>query len=218
MSRLQILIVDDHEVVRRGLRVLIEQHPEWEVCGEAKDGREAVEKARELKPDVVVMDIGMPELNGLEATRQILKAARRTEVLILTAHESEQLVREVLEAGAHGYVLKSAAGRDLVNAIEALSKREAFFTNSVAKIVLQSYGKKGSPEESSEKLPLLLSPREREITQLLAEGKSNNEIAEVLYISAKTVETHRAHIMEKLNLHSIAELVHYAIRNQIVEP
>ena len=217
MSRLQILIVDDHEVVRRGLRVLIEQHPEWEVCGEAKDGREAVEKARELKPDVVVMDIGMPELNGLEATRQILKAARRTEVLILTAHESEQLVREVLEAGAHGYVLKSAAGRDLVNAIEALSKREAFFTNSVAKIVLQSYGKKGSPEESSEKLPLLLSPREREIIQLLAEGKSNNEVAEVLYISAKTVETHRAHIMAKLNLHSIAELVHYAIRNQIVE-
>jgi DNA-binding NarL/FixJ family response regulator len=218
MSRLQILIVDDHEVVRRGLRVLIELHPGWEVCGEAKDGREAVEKARELKPDVVVMDIGMPELNGLEATRQILKAARRTEVLMLTAHESEQLVREVLEAGAHGYVLKSAAGRDLVNAIEALSKREAFFTNSVAKIVLQSYGKKGSPAESSEELPLLLSPREREIIQLLAEGKSNNEVADVLYISAKTVETHRAHIMEKLNLHSMAELVHYAIRNQIVEP
>ena len=218
MSRLQILIVDDHEVVRRGLRVLIELHPGWEVCGEAKDGREAVEKARELKPDVVVMDIGMPELNGLEATRQILKAARRTEVLMLTAHESEQLVREVLEAGAHGYVLKSAAGPDLVNAIEALSKREAFFTNSVAKIVLQSYGKKGSPAESSEELPLLLSPREREIIQLLAEGKSNNEVADVLYISAKTVETHRAHIMEKLNLHSMAELVHYAIRNQIVEP
>jgi DNA-binding NarL/FixJ family response regulator len=217
MSRLQILIVDDHEVVRRGLRVLIEPHPGWEVCGEAKDGREAVVKAKRLEPDVVVMDIGMPELNGLEATRQILKAARRTEVLILTAHESEQLVREVLEAGAHGYVLKSAAGRDLVNAIEALSKHEAFFTNSVARIVLQSYGKKGLPEESSGEPPLLLSPREREIIQLLAEGKSNNEVAEVLYISAKTVETHRAHIMAKLNLHSIAELVHYAIRNQIVE-
>jgi DNA-binding NarL/FixJ family response regulator len=218
MSRLQILIVDDHEVVRRGLRVLIEPHPGWEVCGEAKDGREAVVKAKKLEPDVVVMDIGMPELNGLEATRQILKAARRTEVLILTAHESEQLVREVLEAGAHGYVLKSAAGCDLVNAIEALSKHEAFFTNSVARIVLQSYGKKGLPEESSGEPPLLLSPREREIIQLLAEGKSNNEVAEVLYISAKTVETHRAHIMEKLNLHSIAELVHYAIRNQIVVP
>jgi DNA-binding NarL/FixJ family response regulator len=218
MSWLQILIVDDHEVVRRGLRVLIEPHPGWEVCAEAKDGREAVEKARELKPDVVVMDIGMPELNGLEATRQILKAARRTEVLILTAHESEQLVREVLEAGAHGYVLKSAAGPDLVNAIEALSKHEAFFTSSVARIVLNSYRKKGSPEESSEELPPLLSPREREIIQLLAEGKSNNEVAGILCISAKTVETHRAHIMEKLNLHSIAELVHYAIRNQIVEP
>jgi DNA-binding NarL/FixJ family response regulator len=218
MSRLQILIVDDHEVVRRGLRILIEPHPGWEVCGEAKDGREAVGKAKKLEPDVVVMDIGMPELNGLEATRQILKAARRTEVLILTAHESEQLVREVLGAGAHGYVLKSAAGRDLVSAIEALSKHEAFFTSSVARIVLNSYRKKGSPEESSEEPPPLLSPREREIIQLLAEGKSNNEVAEALYISAKTVETHRAHIMEKLNLHSIAELVHYAIRNQIVEP
>ena len=218
MSRLQILIVDDHEVVRRGLRILIEPHPGWEVCGEAKDGREAVGKAKKLEPDVVVMDIGMPELNGLEATRQILKAARRTEVLILTAHESEQLVREVLGAGAHGYVLKSAAGRDLVSAIEALSKHEAFFTSSVARIVLNSYRKKGSPEESSEEPPPLLSPREREIIQLLAEGKSNNEVAEALYISAKTVETHRAHIMEKLNLHSMAELVHYAIRNQIVEP
>jgi len=218
MSKLQILVVDDHEVVRKGLRVLIEPDPGWEVCGEAKDGREAVGKAKKLEPDVVVMDIGMPELNGLEATRQILKAARRTEVLILTAHESEQLVREVLGAGAHGYVLKSAAGRDLVSAIEALSKHEAFFTSSVARIVLNSYRKKGSPEESSEEPPPLLSPREREIIQLLAEGKSNNEVAEALYISAKTVETHRAHIMEKLNLHSIAELVHYAIRNQIVEP
>ena len=217
MSRLQILIVDDHEVVRRGLRVLIESHREWEVCGEARNGREAVEIAKKLELDVVVMDIGMPELNGLEATRQILKAARRTEVLILTAHESEQLVREVLEAGAHGYVLKSAAGRDLVNAIEALSKHEAFFTSSVAKIVLNGYQKKGSPQQSSEERPPLLSPREREIIQLLAEGKSNNEVAELLYISAKTVETHRAHIMQKLNLHSIAELVHYAIRNQIVE-
>jgi DNA-binding NarL/FixJ family response regulator len=218
VSKLHILIVDDHEVVRRGLRVLIEPHPEWEVCGEAMTGREAVEKAKKLKPDVVVMDIAMPELNGLEATRQILKAAPRTGVLILTMHESEQLVRDVLEAGAQGYVLKTAAGRDLVNAIEALSKHEAFFTSSVAKILLKGYREKGSWDERSGDSPSLLSPREREIIQLLAEGKSNNEVAETLYISAKTVETHRAHIMEKLNLHSIAELVHYAIRNKIVEP
>jgi DNA-binding NarL/FixJ family response regulator len=218
MSRLHILIVDDHEVVRRGLRALIESHPGWEVCGEAANGREAVEKARKLKPNVVVMDIAMPELNGLEATRQILKDIPRTIVLILTVHESEQLVREVLKAGAQGYVLKSDAGRDLVSAIEALSQQKVFFTSSVAKIVLEGYRKTGSIDEPSEDSPSVLSIREREIIQLLAEGKSNNEVADKLYISAKTVETHRAHIMEKLDLHSIAELVHYAIRNRIVEP
>ena len=218
MSGFHILIADDHEVVRRGVRALIEPHPGWEVCGEAITGRAAVEKARKLVPDMVVMDIAMPELNGLDATRQILKTTPRTEVLILTAHESEQLVREVLEAGAHGHVLKSAAGRDLVNAIEALSKHEAFFTNRVAKIVVDSCRKRGSQEESSGKSPWLLSAREREVIQLLAEGKSNNEVAEILYLSAKTVETHRAHIMEKLNLHSVVGLVHYAIRNKIIEP
>jgi len=218
MSGFHILIADDHEVVRRGVRALIEPHPGWEVCGEAITGRAAVEKARKLVPDMVVMDIAMPELNGLDATRQILKTAPRTEVLILTAHESEQLVREVLEAGAHGYVLKSAAGRDLVNAIEALSKHEAFFTTRVAKIVVDSYPKRGAQEESSGKSPWQLSAREREVIQLLAEGKSNNQVAEILYLSSKTVETHRAHIMQKLNLHSVVGLVHYAIRNKIVEP
>jgi len=218
VTTLHVLIVDDHEVVRRGLRALIESRPEWEVCGEATTGREAVEKASNLKPNVVVMDIAMPELNGLEATRQVLKAVPRTAVLILTAHESEQLVREVLEAGAQGYVLKSDAGRDLVAAIEALSQHKVFFTSSVAKIVLEGYRKKGSHDEPSEDSPSVLSPREREIIQLLAEGKSNNEVADMLNISARTVETHRAHIMQKLNLHSITELVHYAIRNRIVDP
>lgn len=218
MTTPHVLIVDDHEVVRRGLRALIESRPEWEVCGEATTGREAVEKASNLKPNVVVMDIAMPELNGLEATRQVLKAVPRTAVLILTAHESEQLVREVLEAGAQGYVLKSDAGRDLVAAIEALSQHKVFFTSSVAKIVLEGYRKKGSHDEPSEDSPSVLSPREREIIQLLAEGKSNNEVADMLNISARTVETHRAHIMQKLNLHSITELVHYAIRNRIVDP
>lgn len=218
MSTLHILIVDDHEVVRRGLRVSLESHPGWEVCGEAATGRTAVEKAMKLEPDVVVMDIGMPELNGLEATRQILKALPQTAVLILTVHESEQLIYEVLEAGAQGYVLKSDAGRNLVNAVEALSQHKAFFTSSVAKMVLEGYRKKGFQDKSSGNWPSLLSPREREVIQILAEGKSNNEVAEALYISAKTVETHRARIMEKLNLHSMAELVRYAIRNKIVEP
>ena len=218
MSALRILIVDDHEVVRRGLRALIESHPGWEVCGEAMTGREAVEKTKKLRPAVVVMDIAMPELNGLEATRQILKAAPRIGVLILTVHESEQLVREVLEAGAQGYVLKSAAGRDLVSAIEALSQHKVFFTDSVARMVLEGFRKKGFQDERSGDSSSPLSPREREIIQLLAEGKSNNEAADMLFISAKTVETHRAHIMEKLDLHSITDLVHYAIRNGIVEP
>jgi len=218
VSALRILIVDDHEVVRRGLRALIESHPGWEVCGEAMTGREGVEKTKKLRPEVVVMDIAMPELNGLEATRQIMKAAPRTGVLILTVHESEQLVHEVLEAGAQGYVLKSAAGRDLVSAIEALGQHKPFFTDSVARIVLEGYRRKGSQDERSGDSSSLLSPREREIIQLLAEGKNNYEVAGALNISVKTVETHRAHIMEKLDLHSITELVHYAIRNRIVEP
>jgi DNA-binding NarL/FixJ family response regulator len=181
-------------------------------------GREGVEKTKKLRPEVVVMDIAMPELNGLEATRQIMKAAPRTGVLILTVHESEQLVHEVLEAGAQGYVLKSAAGRDLVSAIEALGQHKPFFTDSVARIVLEGYRRKGSQDERSGDSSSLLSPREREIIQLLAEGKNNYEVAGALNISVKTVETHRAHIMEKLDLHSITELVHYAIRNRIVEP
>ena len=217
MTALHVLIVDDHEVVRRGLRALIESHPGWEVCGEATTGREAVQKASNLKPNMVVMDIAMPELNGLEATRQILKAIPRTPVLILTVHESEQVVHEVLKAGAQGIVLKSDASRDLVAAIEALSQHKVFFTSSVAKIMLEGYRKKGSHDEASENPPSVLSPREREIIQLLAEGKSNNEVADMLYISAKTVETHRAHVMQKLNLHSITQLVHYAIRNKIAE-
>ena len=217
MNRLQILIADDHEVVRRGLRVLIESHPGWEVCGEAATGREAVEKTEKLRPDLVVMDIAMPVLNGLEATRQILKAIPRTSVLALTMHDSEQLVHEVFEAGAQGYVLKSAAGRDLVKAIEALSRNGAFFTDRVAKIVLQSYHQNGSQKGSSRGSASLLSPREREILQLLAEGKSNNKVAELLCISPKTVETHRANIMGKLDLHTIGDLIRYAIRNKIVE-
>jgi DNA-binding NarL/FixJ family response regulator len=216
MLRLRILVADDHEVVRRGLRALLETRPGWEICGEATTGREAVAKALELKPDLVVLDITMPELNGLEATRQILKALPRTEVLVLTIHESEQVVHEVLDAGARGYVLKSDAGRDLVAAVQALSQHKPFFTPTVTEMVLGAYRKPGLPREEPGATLSPLSPREREIIQLLAEGKSNKEVATMLNVSVKTVETHRANIMLKLNLHSIADLIHYAIRNKIV--
>jgi len=218
MSTLRVLIADDHEVVRRGLRALIDGHPGWETCGEAATGREAVEKSGELKPDVIVMDITMPGLNGLDATRQVLKAVPNTQVLILTVHASEQLVRDVLAAGARGYVLKSDAGRDLVAAIDALAHHKPFFTPTLAEMVLRGQGRPLKAGEGSITTQSPLSSREREILQLLAEGKSNKEVATALNISVKTVETHRAKIMQKLDLHSITDLVHYAIRNNLVAP
>jgi DNA-binding NarL/FixJ family response regulator len=215
----RILIADDHEIVRRGLRSIVTGHPELEVAGEALTGREAVELARQLKPDIVIMDIGMPELNGLEATRQILKEFPSIEVLILTMHESEQLIREVLDTGARGYVLKSDAGRDLLAALDALRRHKPYFTTKVSEMVLTGYLRGGPRTEEPEDAPRLrLTPREREIVQLLAEGKSNKEVATVLTISVKTAETHRARIMAKLNLRSIGDLVRYAVRNRIVEP
>ncbi len=217
MSVVRILVADDHEVVRRGLRTLLEAQPEFQVCGEAANGREAVQKAKECKPDLVVMDIAMPELNGLEATREILRALPQTEVLILTMHESEQVVREVLEAGARGYVLKCDDGRDLVRAVKTLRQHKPMFTSRVAELLLRGYLDGVQAGNAEPSLPSL-TPREREIVQLLAEGKSNKEVAVLLDISLKTVEAHRANIMHKLNLHSITELVHYAIRNNIVEP
>jgi DNA-binding NarL/FixJ family response regulator len=216
MSELKILVADDHEVVRHGVRALLESHPGWQVCAEAYDGRDAVEKAGKNLPDIVILDIGMPGLNGFEATRQIRKASPRSEVLILTMHESEQIVREVIASGARGYVLKSDAGRDLITAVEALSRHNTFFTTSVAEMVLQKYldGKRGV--ESKE--PSALTPREREVVQLLAEGKSNKEVAATLDISVKTAETHRTNIMRKLDCHSMSDLVRYAIRNNIINP
>jgi DNA-binding NarL/FixJ family response regulator len=213
---MRILLADDHEVVRRGLRTLLQARPGWEVCGEAATGREAVEKVRSLKPDVVVLDVTMPEMNGLEATRRVLKAAPQTQVLILTMHDSDEVVQEVLDAGARGYVLKSDAGRDLVAAVEALEEGRPFFTTKVADLVLSGYLRKAKEPAGQEAARKRLTSRERELLQLLAEGKSNKEAATALGISVKTVETHRANIMRKLNLHSISELVHYAIRNRIV--
>lgn len=217
MNGVKILVADDHEVVRRGVRTVLEAHPGWKVVGEAATGREAVERAREMEPDVVVLDLSMPELNGLEATRQILKAVPKAQVLILTMHESVQVMREVLQAGARGYVLKSDAGRHLVGAVEALNQHKTFFTSKVSQLVLDGFLQNA---DSGDDFPARgrLTPREREIVQLLAEGKSNKEVGTSLGISTKTAETHRTNIMRKLDLHSISDLVRYAIRNKIVEP
>ena len=212
MRKLRILLADDHEMVRKGLRATIETHRDWEICGEARTGREAVAKAGELHPDIVVMDFTMPELNGMEATRQIRSALPRTEVLILTMHDSEKLVPELLAAGAHGYILKTDAGDFLVAALQALSEHKPYFTPKVSEVVLRGY-LNPETQESAE-----LTPREREIVQLIAEGKATKEVAEVLGISIKTAETHRTNLMRKLNLHSAADVVRYAIRNQIVQP
>ncbi|HLJ13406.1 MAG TPA: response regulator transcription factor [Bryobacteraceae bacterium] len=213
----RILIADDHEIVRRGLISLLAAKPDWTVVGEAESGREAVELAKTLRPDIAILDVGMPELNGLEATRQVLKALPQTEILILTMHESEQIVREVLDAGARGYVLKSDAGRDLVAAVEALCQHRTFFSSKISDMLLRSY-LRPARVEGPETTRSRLTAREREIVQLLAEGKSNKEVASALNISIKTAETHRTNIMNKLDLRSITELVRYAVRNNIVEP
>ncbi|MBZ5648670.1 MAG: response regulator transcription factor [Acidobacteriia bacterium] len=216
MSVYRILVADDHEVVRSGVRALIQAQAQLEICGEAQDGRDAVEKARELHPDLVILDFGMPILNGLDAARQILRERPHTEVLILTMHESDQVIREVLDAGARGYVLKSDAGRDLVAAVKALQQKKTFFTSKVSQMVLDGYLKGGVRPAGGKPANDRLTPREREVVQLLAEGKSTKEVAAILGLSVKTAETHRSNIMRKLSLHSVSELVRYAIRNNII--
>jgi len=212
---LRILVVDDHAVVRRGVRSLLESHEGWEVCGEATTGRDAVEQSRRLRPDVVVMDLSLPELNGLDATRHILKDAPETEVLVLTMHQSEELARDVLQAGARGYVLKSDADENLTAAVESLRQHKPFLTPTVTEFVLDGYIREGADQDAS---PGAVTVREREIIQLIAEGKSNKKAASALSISVKTVEAHRANIMRKLHLRSVSDLVRYAIRNKIVQP
>jgi DNA-binding NarL/FixJ family response regulator len=211
----RILLADDHEIIREGLRSVLETRKDWEIVGEATNGREAVKKVSELKPDVVVMDISMPELNGLEAVRQIVKTVPRTEVLVLTMHDSEDLVRGVLDAGARGYLLKSDASRQLISAIEALRLHKPYLTPRVNEVVLRGY--LGEEPLKGETSGGKLTPREREIVQLLAEGLSSKEVAGTLHISVKTAETHRTNIMRKLDIHSVSELVRYAVRNHIIE-
>jgi DNA-binding NarL/FixJ family response regulator len=216
-KRVRIMLVDDHEMVRRGLRTVLEGRNGYEICGEAGNGREAVKMAAKLRPDVVVMDLTMPELGGLEATRRILKEVPDCSVLVLSMHESEQLIHEVLHAGARGYVLKSDAGTQMVEAVRAVAEGATYFTSKVSDLMLNAYV---SPRdaEATMNAGVPLTSREREIAQLIGEGKSTKEIASSLGISVKTAETHRTNLMRKLGVHSVSEVVKYAIRNNLVAP
>lgn len=218
MKAARILVADDHELVRRGLRSALAEHPGWEVVAEASSGREALEHARRTKPDIAILDFAMPELNGLETARRIRAEMPQTEVLMLTMHETESLVREALAAGVHGFILKSDAGRLLEEAVESLLQHKPFFTGRVSQLILHGYLNPADKGREEEAPATRLSPREREVVQLIAEGRSTKEVADRLGISPKTAETHRTNIMRKLNLHSVTELVRFAIRNRIVEP
>jgi two-component system, NarL family, response regulator NreC len=216
VKTVRILLADDHKVVRQGTRALLSAVPEWEIVGEADNGRDAVSLTAELKPDIVILDISMPELNGLDATRQIKKKSPETEVLIFTGQETEELVHDVFDSGARSYIMKTDAADHLIDAIKALSEHKHFFTSRISEIVFARYiQEKGTLEGAPEKSRI--TDREREIVQLLAEGKSSKEIATILGISVRTVETHRAAIMKKLGLKSFSELIRYAVRNKIIE-
>jgi DNA-binding NarL/FixJ family response regulator len=209
---IRILLADDHDIMRRGLRDILNTYEGWEVCGEASNGRDAVRMAEELRPDIVVLDLSMPGLNGIEACRVIKKTLSNTEVLIYTLHETEQLIRKALTAGARGFVLKSDAEVKLVEAIDALSRHKPFLNSKASETLLESFIKNADESEEDS----VLTSREREIVQLLTEGRTNKEVASILSISVRTVEAHRAAIMNKLGINSLAELVHYAIRNNII--
>ena len=215
---LRILIADDHDVMREGTRAVIERQSGWEVCGTAANGREAIAQASGLAPDIVIMDMTMPDLNGLDAAIQIKRRLPNTEILMFTGHETDDLIREAFEAGVKSFIFKSEAHHFLVDAVESLSRHKPFFTSKVSEILFSNILNRADGKRAETEPGQRLSPREREIVQLLAEGKSNKEVAEALGISVRTAETHRASILRKLNLDSIASLVRYAIRNKIIEP
>lgn len=215
---MRILVVDDHDVVRRGLKSVLEAHPGWEVCAQATNGCDAVDQAKELEPDVVLMDISMPVMNGLEAARKIKKTCPKAEIVMISAHFSDQLVREVIDAGANGYILKSDAERDLVIAVEAVASHRFFFTSQATAMMMDGLRHRGRISDPQTLIRERLSMPEREIIRLIAEGKNNMEVATTLGIRIKTAERHRANIMRKLEIHSVSDLVRYAVRNQIIEP
>jgi DNA-binding NarL/FixJ family response regulator len=217
MTPVRILIADDYPLLRRGAKQLLETQPGWEVVGEATSGREAVEKAKRLEPDVVIIDLTMPDLNGIEATRQILNIVPETEVLVLTLHDSERMIRQALDAGARGYVLKSEAETSLIEAVDAVKQGKAFFAGEAGAFLLEVYRRAGLKTQQQDELREKITHREREIIQLVAEGRSNKEIAARLSLSLHTVVTHRSNAMRKLGLHSATELVRYAIRNNLAK-
>ena len=213
----RILLADDHEIVRRGLKALLMERAEWEVCGEAVTGRDAVELATKLQPEIAIVDLMMPDLNGLETTRQMRRVSQRTQVLIFTMHHNESVIHEVLEAGARGYLLKTDAERHIIAAVETLLRRQPFFSAQISETVLDGFLRSGRQSAANAAAPRL-TPREREVVQLLAEGHRNKKIALKLGISLKTVETHRTTLMRKIGVKSIVELVRYAVRNHLTEP
>lgn len=215
MARMRILLADDHTLMRHGLRKIIEEQPDWEVVAETGDGREAVRLAVELKPDVAVLDVAMPLLNGIEATRQIARRAPPVRILILSMYSDESYIVQALRAGAHGYLLKDSADVDLIRAVTAVRQGKSFFSPAVAKVMLDDYVRRLADKGITDRFDSL-SEREREIFQLIAEGRSNKEIADLINLSVSTVETHRAHIMEKLDVHNTAEIVLYAVRKGVI--
>ena len=212
---LRILLADDHTLVRQGLRKVLEERPEWDVVAEAGDGREAVRLAEQLKPDVCVLDVAMPLLNGVEATRQIARRVPTTRILVLSMYSDEAYVAQILQAGAAGYILKDSADVDLIQAVSEVARGKSFFSPPIARVMLDDYVRQLAEKGISDRFDSL-SDREREVFQLIAEGKVNKEIATILSISPSTVETHRARIMEKLDLHSAAEIVLYAVRRGVI--
>jgi DNA-binding NarL/FixJ family response regulator len=217
VPKLRLVVADDHALMRRGICDLLESEPGWEVVAQAANGREAVDAVAKTRPDVLVIDLAMPELNGLTAAREILRSFPKVEIVLLTMHNTDQTIREVLECGARGYVLKSDAEQDLIVAVKAVAQGKPFFTPSVAEVVLKGYLRHNARPETAERLQELTT-REREVVQLLAEGKGNKDVAVAMRVSVKTVEAHRSNINRKLSIRSTSELVRYAVRNAIVAP
>ena len=215
MSKLRLLIGDDHTLVRQGLRKILEERPEWEVVAEVGDGREAIRQCQALKPDVAIIDIGMPLLNGIDATQQIVRRVPETRVLVLSMHSDEAYVTRALHAGATGYMLKDSAGTDLINGVAAVAAGQAFFSPAITQLMLDDYVRRVAGSGVADRYETL-SAREREIFQLIAEARTNKEVAELLQISPATVETHRARILQKLDIHNTAELVLYAVRRGVI--
>jgi two-component system, NarL family, response regulator NreC len=216
VGKLRILLADDHRLVRHGLRKILEEQPDWEIVAEVANGREAVQRAAEERPDVAVLDIAMPQLNGVEATRQIQRRCPEVNVLILSMHADEAYIRQALQAGARGYLMKDSADTDLIGAVSAVAEGKSFFSPSAARVMLDDYVRRLSEKGTMDRFDTL-SEREREVFQLIAEGHSNREIAGLLCVSPSTIETHRSHILEKLGLHSAAELVLYAVRKGVIK-